>query len=62
MTRSSHVNNNLRKILSYCKEVKVQYRLARDLDLTDVMNDLLTADGGLIGAVIEDTYNVSVRS
>lgn len=51
------MTSNLHKLLSFCKDVLVKYNLARDLELHDVMNDLLSAENGLTGAVIKDTYS-----
>lgn len=55
VTRGSQVDNNLRRMLSHCKDVVIKYRLAHDLGLSDVTKELLTADNGLLGAIVRDS-------
>lgn len=54
---TSQVTSSLKKLLSYCQEVNVKYDLARQLKLHDVVQELLSADNGLTGAIIRDTYS-----
>lgn len=54
---TSQVQSSLRKLLSYCREVVVKYRLAQELKLHDIVNELITSDNGLGGAIIKDTYS-----
>ena len=62
VTRTQHINNNLKRLLSYCKDVVVRYKLAKSLDLKEVTNELLTMENGLVGAFIKDTLGVNHKA
>ena len=49
---SGHMSENLRKMLSHLKEVKLRYKIASELNLHDVINDL---QDGPNGAFLRDT-------
>ena len=62
VTRTQHINNNLKRLLSYSKDVVVRYKLAKSLDLKEVTNELLTMENGLVGAFIKDTLGVNHKA
>jgi len=51
------VNSNIKKFLAQCMDVGTRYRLAKQLDITDIMEGLLN-DDPLIAAWLRDTYQL----
>ncbi|XP_078689529.1 spatacsin-like isoform X2 [Branchiostoma floridae x Branchiostoma belcheri] len=45
-SKSSQVAGNLKKLLGYCREVQVTYRLATEMGFNDLCLQLLEGDGG----------------
>lgn len=50
--KPSQGNNNMKKILSHCRDIQMKYKLATSLGLTDVVMEMYKGDGS---AYLKDT-------
>lgn len=52
--KPSQGNNNMKRILSYCRDIQMKYKLATSLGLTDVVMEMYKGDGS---AYLNDTVS-----
>ena len=54
-SHSKQATSNMKKLLGYCTDVQISYRLASELGFTDYTRDLVKSDAG---PYLKDTLSV----